>query len=125
MFAGHGGTGAASAARERQRALGVASMQEVRPGCLYPGGTASGPRGALDFASREGPHAARPRDGRGGRGLRGGLSAGLGWEARRAAGGRVRPGTAAAATGRPPGFHWGRFGAAHALEALKSLWSGE
>jgi hypothetical protein len=33
--------------------------------------TGSGPRGALDFASREGPHTARPRDGRGGRGPRG------------------------------------------------------
>ena len=37
------------------------------------------------------------------------LSAGMGWEARRAAGLGVRPETAAEATGRPPGFHWGRF----------------
>jgi hypothetical protein len=43
----------------------------------------------------------------------------MGWEARRAAGLGVRPGTAAEATGRPPGFHWGRFGAAHTLKALK------
>jgi hypothetical protein len=40
------------------------------------------------------------------------LSAGMGWEARRAAGLGVRPETAAEATGRPPGFHWGRFTAA-------------
>jgi hypothetical protein len=40
------------------------------------------------------------------------LFAGMGWEARRAAGLGVRPETAAEATGRPPGFHWGRFRAA-------------
>jgi hypothetical protein len=40
------------------------------------------------------------------------LSAGMGWEARRAAGLGVRPAAADVATGRPPGFHWGRFGAA-------------
>ena len=53
------------------------------------------------------------------------LSAGMGWEARRAAGLGVRPETAAEATGRPPGFHWGRFGAAHTLEALKLRGTGE
>jgi hypothetical protein len=41
------------------------------------------------------------------RGPSGDLSAGLGWAARRAAGGRVRPAAAAESTGRPPGFHWG------------------
>jgi hypothetical protein len=53
------------------------------------------------------------------------LSAGMGWEARRAAGLGVRPGTAAEATGRPPGFHWGRFTAAHPLWALKLRRTGE
>ena len=80
------------------------------------------------------------------------LSAGAGWEARRAAGLGVRPETAAEATGRPPGFHWGpsvdwpftgssqssvdwrgtrrsmrtgRAGTIHSLKALKSHRSGE